>query len=399
MKDRLQLDILADQKLGQMNRRNFLRAAGLGVGIAAVSPVAQAQVAAPGASGQVIPPIVSLKPKKKVKYKHHLPAIPATSVDGYFSAEQAPVMRIDSGDTVLYDTVNMAGVPRSFDPGSFFREHNIPQDDEVIRDMIAIRREVPPSGVRGHLLTGPLYINEAEPGDILEVRVHDIDIRTIYGVNNGRPGGGGLPDHVKERWSTPIFFDEKKQFALFNDEIHIPLDPFLGVMGVAPAPGSGRLSSIPPYSNLAGNLDNRRLNIGSTLYIPVQTRGALFQTGDGHSVQGNGEVSGTAIETGLQATLQFIVHKAEKPLTSPLGETKDHFITHGIDWELSIAMRKALEQACLFLVDRFGLTFNQSLSLCSTVVDFEITQIVNGAKGVHGMIPKNIFRKEIPYWI
>lgn len=388
MNDQTAIATLAADKLGSFNRRSFLKTAGLFAGAAALAPaVSRASTTYSGTT----------RKKPAIKYNHHLRTTPETSVDGYFSAEQPPALKVKSGEVVLYDTVNVSGIARGT-PEEFLIENKIPMDSPVVQEIIAIRKEVPYSGVRGHLLTGPVYVEEAEPGDILEVRVLDLEIRTPYGVNSGRPGGGGLPDIVQEGWRTCIWFNKEKTHALFDDKIRIPLNPFFGVMGVAPAPGSGKLSSIPPYMNMAGNLDNRHLGIGSTLFMPVNTKGALFQAGDGHSVQGNGEVSGTAIETSLTGVMQFIVHKGKPTLKYPLGETATHYIVHGIDNELSMAMRSALRESCNFLTEHYGLPFNRALSLCSTVVDFEITQVVNGAKGIHGMIPKSIFTEKKPYW-
>lgn len=366
-------------------RRSFLEASALLAATAALPSLVNAQTA-PAAKSTFVAPAPD----------HFLPVTDATAIDGYFAAETPPALRCRSGQVVKIDTVNLAGMPRT-GLDEFVTKYKIPTDNAAVREMISIRRNVPPSGVRGHMMNGPIFIEEAEPGDILEVRVLAIEPRTPFGVNSGRPGGGGLPDLVQTPWTSVIWFDDAKKFAVFSDKIRILLAPFFGVMGLCPAPGSGKLSSIPPYLNLAGNLDNRHLGVGSTLYLPVQTKGALFQTGDGHTVQGNGEVSGTAIETSLAGTFQFIVHKGKPALLAPRAETATHHITHGLDPELVMAMRGALKEAIAFLGQHHGLSFNEGLSLCSNAVDLEITQVVNGTKGVHAMIPKTLF-PSTPYW-
>lgn len=365
-------------------RRDFLSLTALATALT-LAPRARGQLSSPAAPRRTTP-----------TPDHHLKVTDATAIDGYFAGETPPALRCRSGEIVRIDTVNLAGMPRQgFE--DFMAKNRIPEDNEAVREMVSIRRNVPPSGVRGHMMNGPIFIEEAEPGDTLEVRVLDIEPRTPFGVNSGRPGGGGLPDLVQTPWTSVIWFDAEKRHALFGEGIQVPLAPFFGVMGVCPAAGRGKLSSIPPYADLAGNLDNRHLGIGSTLYIPVQTPGALFQTGDGHTVQGNGEVSGTAIETSLTGTFQFIVRKGGTKLSSPRAETATHHILHGLDNELVMAMRGALREAITFLGEKQGLDFNRALSLCSTAVDLEITQVVNGVKGVHALVPKNIFKPE-SYW-
>ena len=207
---------------------------------------------------------------------HFLPVTDGTAVDGFFAGETPPALRCRSGQIVKIDTVNLAGMPRT-GLEEFVAKNKIPVDDPAVREMISIRRHVPPSKVRGHMMNGPIFIEEAEPGDTLEVRVLAIEPRTSFGVNSGRPGGGGLPDLVSAAWTSVIWFDQAKKFALFSEGIRIPLAPFFGVMGLCPAPGRGRLSSIPPYLNLAGNLDNRHLGVGSTLYLPVQAKAVFFK--------------------------------------------------------------------------------------------------------------------------
>lgn len=366
-----------------LSRRRFLRGTLAGVGGLALG-AGSVKGAASVAPGAVPAPVMV------PKVDRYLPVTDATAIDGYFAGETPPALRVKPGEVVRIDTVNLAGLPRE-GLEAFLDERQIPQDNAAVREMVSIRRNVPRSGVRGHMMNGPVYVEGAEPGDALEVRVLAIDVRTPFGVNSGRPGGGGLPDLVEKPWTSVIPFDAERRHALFAEGVRVPLAPFFGVMGTCPARGAGKLSSIPPYPTTGGNLDNRHLVAGSVLYLPVQVEGALFQTGDGHTVQGNGEVSGTAIETSLSGVFEFRVHKGKR-LTAPRAETPTHHITHGLDPELVLAMRGALREACGFLAEERGMDFNQALSFCSIAVDLEITQVVNGTKGVHAMIPKWPFR-------
>jgi acetamidase/formamidase len=328
----------------------------------------------------------------------HLPATPANTVDGFFSADTPPVLKIKSGDIVEIDTVNAAGV-RDDDPEKFFRDNRIPLDLPAVQDILRIKHELKPSGFRAHLMTGPIYVEGARPGDTLEVRVLDVRSRAPYGVNAGSPGRGAVPDLVPRPYQKVIPLDLERQVAKFSDRIEVPLRPFQGVMGIAPAAARGRVSSIPPYPDLGGNMDNKHLGRGATLYYPVQTEGALFQTGDPHAAQGNGEVSITAIEASNTVTLQFIVRK-DLPIKSVRAETPTHYILMGFDGELTTAMRMATTQTLDFLQEKQKLDFFDALSLASIAVDFEVTQVVDQTKGIHAMVPKSLFKdgSAAGYW-
>jgi acetamidase/formamidase len=329
---------------------------------------------------------------------HHLPATPANTVDGFFSADTPPVLRIRSGDVVEIDTVNAAGV-RDDNPEKFFKDNGISTDLPAVQDILRIKRELKPSGFRAHLMTGPIFVEGAMPGDTLEVRVVEVTSRAPYGVNAGRPGAGGIPDLVPRPYSKVIKFDLERHVAKFSDTIEVPLRPFQGVMGIAPAAARGKLSSIPPYIELGGNMDNKHLGKGATIYYPVQTEGALFQTGDPHAAQGNGEVSITAIESSNTVTLQFIVRK-DLAIKSVRAETPTHYILMGFDGELNLAMRMAITQTLDFLKEKQKLDFFDALALASIGVDFEVTQVVDQTKGIHAMVPKSLFKdgSAAGYW-
>lgn len=244
-----------------------------------------------------------------------------------------------------------------------------------------------------HTLTGPIFVKGAEPGDVLEVRIKKL-VPIECGVNYHLPGKlglGGLPEDFPNGQIKTFKFDWAKSETSFNQDITIPLRPFLGVMGVAPKPEEKKPAAIPDY--FGGNMDNKELVAGTTLYLPVWVKGGLFSTGDAHAVQGDGEVNVTAIETAMEeAVFQFIVRKDMK-LERPMAETSTHWITMGFHRDLDEAVKIALRDAIEFLVKNQGLTRDDAYALASLAVDLRVTQIVNGNKGIHALIPKSIFKK------
>ncbi|NBS60117.1 MAG: acetamidase, partial [Betaproteobacteria bacterium] len=241
----------------------------------------------------------------------------------------------------------------------------------------------------GHILTGPIYVEGADSGDVLEVRILSIDLAIPYAYNSFGPTSGFIPEDFKYAKTRIIPLDKAAGVAHFAPGIDIPLRPFFGSMGVAPPKAMGKLNSAPPGIH-AGNLDNKELVAGTTLFIPVHTAGALFEIGDGHAAQGNGEVDITALETSLRGRLQFVVRKDLK-LTWPRGETPTHWIAMGTDKDLVIATKTAVRQAIDFLVTMKGLSRDDAYMLTSTACDVVVTQLVDGNVGVHVMIPKTIF--------
>jgi acetamidase/formamidase len=246
-------------------------------------------------------------------------------------------------------------------------------------------------GPGGHILTGPIYVEGAEPGDVLEVRIKAIKLAIPYAYNAFGPKSGYLPEDFPYAKMKIIPLDEKRMVAHFSDGVEIPLKPFFGSLGVAPPESAGRLNSAPPGIH-AGNLDNKELVAGTTLYIPVHTPGALFLAGDGHAGQGNGEVDITALETSLIGTFQLIVRK-DMRLRWPRAETPTHFITMGLNEDLTEATKGAIREMIDFLVTQKGLSRDDAYMLTSVAADVDITQLVDGNKGVHAMIPKAIFKK------
>ncbi|WP_333586133.1 acetamidase/formamidase family protein [Phenylobacterium sp.] len=325
---------------------------------------------------------------------HMLRSTPQTVLRGSISATRAPVLRVQSGQTVRIDTVSHGGM--TDDPVAYFAQAGIPAD-EVLQDVIDIAAASTGAGWRGHALTGPIYVDGAEPGDMLEVRVVALEHRVPYGVNS--PGTGGVvPGLLKEQVQKIIKLDLDRNVALFSPEIEIPLAPFMGIMAVAPDPAIGQVGSRAP-GIFGGNMDLNRLLVGSTLYLPVFNPGALFYTGDSHAVQGDGEVSGNALEASLTATLQFIVHKGKgADMPAPFAEDADNYYVMGLDEDLDNALRKSVENTVAFLEARKGLSTADGYSLSSLAVNFAVAEAVDGVLLIYGTVPKSLFKTRAPYW-
>ncbi len=313
---------------------------------------------------------------------YQLKASPETIAWGYYSAAAKPVLRIKSGDTVTVDTLITSSPDRLAAAGV--------KPDQVEPELRAIYDQVKDKGPGGHILTGPIYVEGAEPGDVLEIRILKIRPKIAYAYNGFSPGRGFLPEDFPMARTLIIPFDLRRNVAQFSAQIEIPMRPFFGSMGVAPPAAAGRVSSGPPGVH-AGNLDNKDLVAGTTLYIPVNAPGALFEVGDGHAGQGNGEVDITALETSLVGTFQFVVRK-DMHLKWPRAETPTHYIVMGIDEDLTAAMKIAVHESIDFLMVEKHLSREDAYMLSSVAVDFDVTQVVDGTKGVHGMIPKSIFK-------
>ena len=311
---------------------------------------------------------------------HHLKASAKTVVVGYYDASAPPVLRVKSGDTVEIETLGVSSPAQLRRAGL--------RDDRMQPALLEVAAANP--GARGHYLTGPVYIEGAEPGDVLEVQIRKVTLVVPYAVN-GMGQNGVLADEFPQGASRLIPLDPKRNVAHFAPGVEVPLQPFFGSMGVAPPGSAGRISSTPPGIH-AGNLDNRELIAGTTLYIPVHARGALFQVGDGHARQGDGEADQTGLETSLLGEFRFVVRKDLK-LKWPRAETHTHWIAMGLDPDLNKATRLAVEEAADFLAAEKGLSRADAYMLISVAVDLHITQLVDVTKGVHAMIPKNLFRK------
>lgn len=306
---------------------------------------------------------------------------PQTVAWGYYDAAAPPVMRVKSGDTVQVQTLITSSPTRLEGAGV--------KPEDVEQSLRDIYKEVTNKGPGGHILTGPIFIEGAEPGDVLEVRIKQIKLAIPYAYNAFGPRNGTIPEDFPYAKMRIIPLDAKRMVAHFADGIEIPLRPFFGSIGVAPPPSAGRINSAPPGIH-AGNLDNKELVAGTTLFIPVHTPGALLFIGDGHAGQGNGEVDITAMETSLIGTFQIVVRK-DMHLNWPRAETPTHYIAMGINEDLREAAKLAVREAIDFLVTEKHLTRDDAYQLASVAADFDITQLVDGTKGVHAMIPKSIF--------
>jgi acetamidase/formamidase len=308
---------------------------------------------------------------------HRIPATPETIRWGIFNAAFPPVLTVQSGDTVVLEC--LSGTPDTMPPAD--------SGFTVPPGLAAIHKANPPR-MAGHILTGPVAIAGAEPGDTLEVKIEAIELGADYGYCGFRPLAGTLPEDFPEKYLSFIGVDKARNIGTLPWGTELALSPFFGVMGVAPPPNYGAISTKEPREH-GGNLDNKELGAGSTLFLPVWVEGANFSAGDGHGVQGDGEVCINALEMCLTGTFTFTLHKGEK-LAYPRGETATHYISMGMNEDLDLAMKQALRQMIAFICSRSNLSREQAYSFCSLAVDFRVTQTVNGEKGVHGMLRKGL---------
>lgn len=312
--------------------------------------------------------------------QHVVRVSPATIQWGYYAAGAKPVLTVKSGEVVTMDTV--VGIP------AMLEELGAPADEPLL-EMKELYAKVKDRGPGPHFLTGPVAVEGALPGDVLEVAILDVKLRSPYGWMSIEPGAGTLPEDFPYLRKKLVRLDRSRMTAEFAPGIRIPLQPFFGSMGLAPP--SGRLGSGPPSYN-AGNIDNRQLVAGTTLYIPVHVPGGLFAAGDGHAAQGDGEVCVTALETNLTGVFRFTVRKDMK-LRWPRAESPTHVITMGLDRSLEEAVRRATREMIDYLTAERGLSADDAYMLTSAAVDLRITQVVDGVKGVHAMLPKALFTR------
>ncbi len=292
---------------------------------------------------------------------------------GYFDAAVPPVMTVKSGDRVTVETVS--GAPDVMPPAG--SGHVIPP--ELLEIHAKVPRKLP-----GHVLTGPIAVDGAMPGDTLEIEIEDIVCRQAWGYNAIRPLSGALPGEFDRVRIVHIPLDLERRVGILSWGAEVPLRPFFGVMGVAPPPAWGMVSSLPPNRH-GGNLDNKELVAGTKLFLPVHVPGANFSVGDGHGAQGDGEVCVTAIETALTGTFRFTLHKG-LTLRWPRAETPTHAITMACDPDLDQAAKTALREMIALLGERKGLSREDAYMLCSLAADLRVTQLVNGNNGCHCMV-------------
>jgi acetamidase/formamidase len=324
---------------------------------------------------------LTLATPSRAQETHRLPLAPENVHWGYYAAAVEPVLTIRSGDRVYVETMVAHGLWRLRRAGA--EENRIPPSMVEVEN--AVRDRVPGA----HPMTGPIRVEGAEPGDVLEIRILDIDYLTPYGVSGFLPAGGSLPDQFPYAGLRFFEFDVDAGTASMGDTgLRIPLRPFFGSIGVAPPEMRGRISSGPPGYH-GGNFDNKELVAGTTLFLPVHVAGANLSIGDGHAAQGDGEVSGTAIETSLTGTVEVRLHK-DRSVRWPRAETPTHYMSMGLHPDLDEAARIAVLEMVDFLVERHGLSREDAYVLCSVALDLRVTQIVDGTKGIHGMLDKAI---------
>lgn len=307
-----------------------------------------------------------------------LNAGPKTSHWGFFDADLPPVATIQSGEEVTINTVS--GGPNVLPGAGFY----------VPPELLEIHAGGVPA-MPGHILTGPVAVEGAMLGDVLQVDILDITLRQDWGYSFIRPLSGTLPLEFKTFTHINIPLDTEKSEATLPWGTKLPLAPFFGVMAVAPPRNWGRISTIEPRVH-GGNLDNKELVAGTTLYLPVQAEGALFSCGDGHGAQGDGEVCVTAIETALQGRFRLTVRR-DMDVTYPEAETPTHLITMGMHPDLDTCVEIALRRMIAVVSARTGITREQAYMLCSLAGDLRITQTVNREKGVHMMMKKELLQQ------
>ena len=298
---------------------------------------------------------------------------PKTCHWGFFDATLPPIVTVSSGDEVTMNTVS--GGPNVL-PGEGF---HIPPE------LLEIHAGGLPA-MPGHILTGPVAVEGAMPGDVLQIDILDVRLRQDWGYNFIRPLAGTLPQDFAQTHHTTIPLDAARGEATLPWGAKLPLSPFFGVMAVAPPAAWGRISTIEPRAH-GGNLDNKELVAGSTLYLPVMTEGGLFSCGDGHGAQGDGEVCVTAIETALQGRFRLTIRR-DMDVTYPEAETPTHLITMGMHPDLDVCVEIALRRMITLLSDRLGISRAEAYMFCSLAGDLRITQTVNREKGVHMMMRK-----------
>ncbi len=313
--------------------------------------------------------------------KHSLAATPETVRWGSFDATYRPVLTVASGDTVTVECVS--GSPEVMPP---------PGSGMAVPPALAAIHAADLVRIGGHIVTGPIAVDGAQPGDALEIRIEAIELGADWGYCGFRPLAGTLPEDFPQRFMSHIPVDRARRTCRLPFGVELELAPFFGVMGVAPPPAWGTISTIQPRAH-GGNLDNKELVAGTTLFLPVHAPGALFSVGDGHGVQGDGEVCINALEMCLTGTFTFVLHKqqgAAAVLAYPRAETTTHWITMGMNEDLDLAMKQALREMISLIVARSNLSREQAYQFCSLAVDFHVTQTVNGEKGVHGMLRKGL---------
>ena len=339
-----------------------------------VTAAAVAIFAAASAQAQIAVPATRL-PSGKI---YLLPATLETTQWGWFDNAQPPVLTVDSGDTVVLETM--------------MHSHNQVVPGRTIEEIKKLRTDHPGRGP--HTLTGPIFVNGAEPGDVLKIQLNKI-VPRAYATNFNVPGMfGQFPDKYPDGQVRYMYLDLEKMETEFLPGVFVPLKPFPGTTGVA-RKEPGRYSSVPP-GEFAGNIDIRDFSEGAILYVPVFVKGALFWTGDSHAAQGNGEVNLTAIETAYKEFNVTLTVVKNMKLDWPRIETATHWITMGFDRDLNLAWSQTVQETQKYLGEQRRISAADAASLMPNVADCRVSQVVNVKKGIHCLIPKDAALRGIP---
>ena len=306
----------------------------------------------------------------------------ATVHRGFFDASLKPVLTIDSADIVRLWTAT--GNPRYFESLGIAKE-------KIPPELYTAYEGAPGEQRDDHNLDGPIAVRGAEPGDTVEIRIRAIDLWLPIAAMSFRANRGSLPEDFPYSRDRVFFLDPAKKVIEFSPGVSVPAKPFWGVIGVAPPRSMGRVPSGPP-NVFGGNMDNHDLQPGTSLFLPVHVPGALISIGDGHAVQGDGEVGMSAVETSLKGEIQVVLHKGMR-ITWPRAETPTHYMTMGLHEDLNQAAKIATREMLNFVVETKGVPRDDALMLLSAAMDLRVTQIVDGTKGVHAMLPKSIFHR------
>ena len=299
---------------------------------------------------------------------------------GYFDAALKPLITVDPGDTVVISTVS--GHSNQLPPAN---------SGLTVPDALrAVHAHVQPKLGGPHILTGPVAVRGAKAGQVLEVHIKAIDLSFDWGYNVIRPLAGALPDDFKQTRLIHIPLDRKRMVGKMPWGLELQLKPFFGIMATSPPAAWGPVASPPPRRN-GGNMDNKELVAGTTLFLPIHVDGAMFSCGDGHGVQGDGEVCITAIETGLIGTFELHV-RDDMTLEWPMAETPTHVMTMAFDPDLDDCVVIALRDMIKLICARTNLSREDAYTLCSLAADLRVTQVVNGSKGIHVMLEKALLR-------
>jgi acetamidase/formamidase len=313
---------------------------------------------------------------------HQLKATPQTTFYRFLDAATPPVLTINSGDIVKLETAT--GTP------GYFERLGVPKD-KIPAELYETFKGADDNARRDHTLTGPIFVAGAEPGDSIEIRLRAIELRLPIAGQGIGPNSGTLPGEFQQR-DKVVFLDLKNKTAEYAPGVIVPLTkPFWGSIAVVPPPSVGRVTDQRPGA-WGANMDNRDLVAGTTLYLPVFVRGALLAIGDGHAAQGHGEVGGSAIETSLKGEIQVVLHKG-KTLKLPRAETPTEYMTMGFNEDLDEAVRTATREMLDWIVEMKNIPRDEAYLLASVAMDLRVTQVVDGAKGIHAVIPKSIFRR------